>query len=72
MSRISLRKFLALMAIAGALGAGLGACQKDEMGSLPPAGQSGKSPSQSDRNSGDAGNMRQQPGQSGDMNQKNQ
>lgn len=69
----SLRKFLAVAATAGALAAGLGACQKEET-AMPPSEQTQQTPAQPDKNPGDTSNIKPPTDQSGggDMGQKSQ
>ncbi len=68
-----LATMVVVVAVAGALAAGLGACQKEQTGAAaPPVEQSMKTPSPPEKNAGDTTGNPQQAGPGGDAGQKSQ
>lgn len=68
-----LATIVVVVAIAGALAAGLGACQKEQTGATaPPVEQSMTTPSPPEKNTGDTTGNPQQTDQSGGTSQKSQ
>ena len=68
-----LATIVVVVAVAGALAAGLGACQKEQTGAAaPPAEQSMKTPTPPEKNTGDTTGNAQQADQGGSVGQKSQ